>query len=411
MIDSTECGLMPQGCGTRKIAVLLVQYLAETSGSWQVLRNLMERLDPGQFRTVLVLPARRKMSGAVPAHVLVRYATIPRLRAKVGLGAHARVLGQGLASIVQLRRIIREEAIDIVHCNSLPNLFPALAAVSARVPLVWHVHELEFRPRFVFLGLCWLCRLFADRIVCVSFEVENLFGGSAKAVVIHNGVDLERFYMDRAPTRADSLQRLGLPPESFIVTQLGRIVPIKGVERFIELAEAFVAKKLPGFRSVRFVLVGGPIAGHEEYFNAMLDRIHSSPVRNQLIYVPTMDDPWEALAVTNVLVQSSVIAESFGLSLVEAMAMGKPVIASRAGGPAEIIRDGIDGFLVSPHDVERRADILTELFVDRVRLEHLGANALKRAQDAFSADRMARGFCALYRSLCPSSVEADSCTR
>jgi len=103
-----------------------------------------------------------------------------------------------------------------------------------------------------------------------------------------------------------------------------------------------------------------------------------------------------------------VVGESFGLNLVEAMAMGKPVIASEKGGPTEIVRDGIDGFLVSPYDVERRADILAELFRDRARLELLGRNARERACGAFSADRMTREFRCLYQSLRPPVVDIES---
>ncbi|MEK7205655.1 MAG: glycosyltransferase family 4 protein [candidate division NC10 bacterium] len=400
----------PGSRGSR-IAVLIVQYLAENSGSWQVLRNLLERLDPGEFRIVLVLPEKGEVGGTVPSHVAIRYSRIPRLRARGGFAYLAGLLFAGVRSILDLRRIIRHEGIDIVHCNSLPNVFAALAAVSTGRVLVWHVHELEFRPRVVFGALVWLCGRLADRIVCVSKGVRDLFGGSPKAVLIYNGIDVNRFRPDAASGGRDGYGWIGVRQDAFVVTQLGRIVPIKGVEWFIALAEAFVARQVSGVESVRFVLVGGLIAGHEEYFSAMLRRMDSSPARDHLIYVPALDDPLAILAATHVLVQSSVIAESFGRNLVEAMAMGKPVLASPMGGPAEIIRDGIDGFLVSPRDVQRRADILEELFRDRPRLARLGAAARGRAYGNFSADRMASDVCGLYRSLCASTAGVVSRAR
>ena len=393
---------------TAKITVLFVQYLAENSGSWQVLRTLITRLDPERFRILLVLPRKGEVEAAVSPYVRIHYVGIPRLRRSLSPGYLSRFLIGVIPAILALRRIIRKESIDIVHCNGLPNLFPAFAAVLSRVPLVWHVHELEFQPMAVFRALVWLCGKLADRIVCVSQGVVRLFAGSEKAVLIYNGVDVNHFRPDAISSRADRLRRIRGDKDGFVVTQLGRIVPIKGVEWFITLAEALVARKLSGSKNLRFLLVGGAIPGHEGYLKSMLSKIQSSPARDQLTYIPAVDDSREILAATDVLVQSSVVGESFGLNLVEAMAMGKPVIASEKGGPTEIVRDGIDGFLVSPYDVERRADILAELFRDRARLELLGRNARERACGAFSADRMTREFRCLYQSLRPPVVDIES---
>jgi glycosyltransferase involved in cell wall biosynthesis len=383
-----------------RIVVLFVLYLAENSGIWQVTRNLVATLDPKLFRRVLVSPRAWPMISTLPSDVRVRFAPIPRLSPHLRPRSIWRVLREAVPCVAALRRIIREERIDVVHCNGLPNIFVALAAVSADVPLVWHVHELEMRPRFAFRALCWLCRVLADRIACVSVGVQKLFGASRKALVIYNGIDVGKFSAEGQPASRALVQRLGLPPGAFVVTQLGRVVPLKGVEWFIALAEAFLARGAAGAECVRFLLVGDPIAGHERYFEAIRDRMRSSAVREHLVYLPALDDPRDLLALTDVLVQSSVIAESFGLNVVEAMSMGKPVIASDLGGPTEIIHDGVDGFLASPYDPERRAEILSTLVADRGRLARLGAAARERARERFSAERMAVEFQGLYQALC-----------
>lgn len=385
-----------------KIGLLVAQYLAENTGSWQVVKSLLQRLDPDTFRVILVLPESGDISKAIPSHVRVRYVAVPRLRARLGPAHQLRTLARGIAAAAQIRRIILEESIDVVHCNGLPNLFPALAAAVSKTPLVWHVHELEFSPRPVFGALVWLCGQLADRIVCVSEAVMGLFAGSRKTTLIYNGIDLEWF---QAPLRrSEGRRRLAVGDDAFVVAQLGRIVPIKGVEWFIALAEAFVAASGVAGSAVRFAVIGGPIAGHERYFEAIRERMLMSPARDRLIYLPAVDDPRDILAAVDVLVQSSVIAESFGLNLVEAMAMGMPVIASERGGPAEIIRNGVDGFLVSPRDVEQRATILAGLFADRAQLARIGASGRARARALFSADRMAAELTVLYRTLVGASV-------
>lgn len=386
-----------------KIGLLVAQYLAENTGSWRVVKSILQRLDPDTFRLVLLLPEPGDISKAIPSHVRVRYVSVPRLRARLGPTDQLRTLARGIAAAAQVRRIILEESIDVVHCHGLPNLFPAVAAAVSRTPLVWHVHELEFSPRPVFGALVWLCGRLADRIVCVSEAVMRLFAGSRKAMVIHNGIDLERFEADPV-RRSEGRRRLALDDDAFVVAQLGRIVPVKGVEWFIALAEAFVAASGAAGSAARFAVIGGPIAGHEGYFEAIRDRMRTSPARDRLIYLPAVDDPRDILAAVDVLVQSSVIAESFGLTLVEAMAMGAPVITSEHGGPAEIIRDGVDGFLVSPRDVERRAAILAGLFADHAQLVRMGASGRARARAVFSADRMADELAVLYRTLVAAPV-------
>lgn len=389
-----------QDQATGEITLLIVQYLAENSGSWHVIKNLINRLDARRFRVVLVLPRPAEITAGLPTHVLVRYVPIPWLRARITVPYLVHITREAVTCMLALRRLIREERIDIVHCNTLPNIFTAFAAVSACVPLIWHVHELEFRPHAAFRVLTWWCRALADRLVCVSKPVYRLFGGSQKAVLIHNGIDLERFVPVTPERCIEARRKLGLAEDAFVVTFLGRIVPIKGVEWFICLAEEFLRRKLPGAEMVKFLVVGGPIAGYEHYYRAMLLRMCSELCCGHVIYVPAVADTHEVLAATDVLVQCSLIAESFGLTLVEAMAMERPVIANGNGGPSDIVRDGIDGFLVPSTDIVKRANLLALLCSDRNYLRRLGKNAGERTRNLFDADRMAREFELLYQSVC-----------
>lgn len=199
MRDPKSRLMRPNERGDPRIALLLVQYIAENSGSWQVLRTLMGGLDPRRFRIALVLPCKGEVEATISPHIRIYYVRIPQFRRSISPSYLSGFLIGMISSGMALRRIIREESIDILHCNGLPNLFPALAAVSSGVPLVWHVHELEFQPTAVFRVLVWLCGKLADRIVCVSQGVVRLFAGSEKALLIYNGVDINHFQPMRFP--------------------------------------------------------------------------------------------------------------------------------------------------------------------------------------------------------------------
>ncbi len=375
-----------------KISLLVVLYVSENSGASKVVQTLINRLTDDHFRIVLVLPKKNEFALGFSSSINIHYVPIPRISFHVLFR-----LTDCITSFVKLRKIICEERIEVIHCNGLLNLVPALVARQLNVPLVWHIHELEVRPKPIFTVFLRLCQLLADRIICVSDSVANLFPKSSKVQVICNGVDDSYLKPVSAKDVLASRQKFGFSSDSFVVTILGRIVPIKGIEWFIRLAEEFISRKEYDVSKVKFLIVGGFIEGHESYLDAILKRLGNESLHGQVVYLGEMDDPKPILRATDVLVQCSIIAESFGLSLIEAMAMGKPVIASNSGGPVEIVDDEIDGFLVDPKDVCRRADILDLLYHDRERYRQMGNAARKKVIQRYGIDAMASKFSSMYQ--------------
>jgi glycosyltransferase involved in cell wall biosynthesis len=157
---------------------------------------------------------------------------------------------------------------------------------------------------------------------------------------------------------------------------VGRLAPWKGQDVFL----AAFARSFPAGGVERAVLVGAPLFGEEGY-EADLHRLAAElGIADRLEMTGFRDDVSAELARLDVLVHASVIPEPFGQAVVEGMAAGLPVIATEAGGPAEVITNGVDGLLVPPDDRAALAAALRRLSNDPDLRARLGAAARQRAR-------------------------------
>jgi glycosyltransferase involved in cell wall biosynthesis len=178
---------------------------------------------------------------------------------------------------------------------------------------------------------------------------------------------------------------------------VGRLQPWKGQEIFLRAAARIVEARA----DIRFMVVGGAILGWEGSYPDDLRRLAADlGIADRVHFAGHQADvhPWyDAL---DVVVHAS-FEEPFGLVLVEAMALGKPLVATNLGGPLEIVEDGTSGLLVPPGDPERLAEAVERILADRGLASTLSRGALKRA-NAFTEQRMAEGFADLLTTVIAS---------
>ncbi len=174
------------------------------------------------------------------------------------------------------------------------------------------------------------------------------------------------------------------------IGMVGRLAPWKGQHVFLDaFAEAF--RKGPE----RSVIVGAPLFGEDAYQARLRRSVEVLGLDGRVVFTGFSEDVWSVLADLDVLVHASVIPEPFGQVIVEAMAAGLPIIATNAGGPAEIIRDGVDGLLYPPGDSAALAARLRTLAGDAALRARLGAAARETAR-SFTPDTAAAGVMEVY---------------
>jgi len=305
-----------------------------------------------------------------------------------------------LTALAQLLRLIGRERPSIVHTHtSKAGFIGRLAAVIARVPAVihqphGHIFYGYYSPRrtAVFTALERQAARWTDRIITLTDRgsAEHLargIGRAAQYVAVPSGVPTADLRA-AAPPRAEARARLGLDPSAFVVVGLGRLIPIKGFDLLVRALPSVIAQ-IP---SARVVLVG---EGPER---AGLDAIAVSlGVADRLRMTGEIADVTTHLAAADVVAVPS-RNEGMGRVIVEAMALGLPVVAAAVGGIPDVVTDGECGRLVEPDDVDALAEALVEFGRDPVLRRKLGEAAEERAE-AFSTSVASEKLLAVYAAL------------
>ena len=302
----------------------------------------------------------------------------------------------------QVKRILQQEGADIVHVRSRAPAWIALpAANSLGIATVSTVHS-KFAPANIFKKIYNGKMLKADRVIAISHFVENeIFthygksGVAEKLSVIHRGVDLGMFdpkavNQQRIIAEAD---RLGLPDDKSIIMLPARATSWKGHEILIQ-ALAQLSDK-----DAILMLLGiedGPPAYAEKLLNMAVRYGLGGRVR---IGAGSRDMP-AALMLADVVAMPSIKPEPFGRVAIEALAMGRPVVAFRHGGAVESIDEGRTGWLADPLSVDSLAEALqTALSLTPRKRRALAKDARQQMTDQFSKDMMCERTLAVYKSL------------
>jgi glycosyltransferase involved in cell wall biosynthesis len=305
-----------------------------------------------------------------------------------------------VAAVGQLYRLFRRARPRIVHTHtSKAGFVGRLAAWLAGVPAVIHQpHGHIFygywsRPRTaMFVALERIAAHWTDTLVAltpreIEEHLERGIGRAAQYAVVPSGVPT-RALREAAPARAAARARLGLSAEAYVVAGVGRFVPIKGFDLLVAALAELVAR-VP---DAHVLLIGDGVerAALEAQAAALgvAGRLHISGAVTDVIGV---------LPAADVLAAPS-RNEGMGRVLVEAMALGLPVVGTRVGGIADVIVDGECGFVVPPEDPGALADALVELGLDVARRGKLADGARPRAE-AFSTTVAAGAMRALYDAL------------
>jgi len=260
--------------------------------------------------------------------------------------------------------------------------------------------------RHSFLGLNALKYRRADRIVAVSEAVKRVLVrdglDGTRITVIRDGIDVRR--IERAPERRAELRAaLDVPLDAPLVGNVAALAPHKG-QRYLVEAVPLLLKLVPAARVI--------IAGSGELREALEARARELKLGPALVFAG-FRPPEEVISLVkafDVFVFPSV-GEGLGSSLLEAMAAGTPIVATRAGGIPEIVEDGVTGLLVPPADPEALGLAIARLLRDRSLALRLAAAARIAVREHGSADRMVRETVDLYRDLVARDAPAASWAR
>jgi len=201
--------------------------------------------------------------------------------------------------------------------------------------------------------------------------------------LLYNGTPLRAVSADDA---AQARAELGIRDGEILFGVFGRLQRWKGQDVFVEAA-AEVARRVP---QARLAIVGGSVFGLEpEFLEGLRRRAAELGLGDRLIFTGFRKDVARLMAACDVVCHTTRVAEPFGMVVIEAMALGRPVIATRGGGPSEIIDPDVSGVLVPPEDPRALAAAMAALAEDAGRRQAIGARGAARVRESFTIDRMA----------------------
>ncbi|WP_032400397.1 glycosyltransferase [Rhodococcoides fascians] len=302
-------------------------------------------------------------------------------RGRVGPVTAVRAAGDLLQTGWKVGEKARQANVRVVVARSTKALLIGwVASRRARVPLVWSIHDHVSRKyfgRLTALLIRTLGRLLASGYIANSSStLETVWTGKKPTVVVPPGLVLTHTRQKSFLTARHS--------ELFDFVSVGRIAPWKGQDIFIR---AF-AKVFADNPNVRATIVGGPLFGEIDYETSLKSLVSGLGIEGSVTFTGHVDDVYPFLDSADVLVHCSVLPEPFGSVIIEGMATGCAVIATNAGGPAEVITAGVDGLLVPCGDEEALAATLKQLATDSDLCAKLIGNGLLRARD-FDIDVLA----------------------
>lgn len=399
-----------------KISILILDNTFTFGGAINSLCYLIRAIDPEKFAPILVTGqpieflkanfAETKWYHYVPKlpwvnnHIYKRIAAIPLFRVRL----FQKVLNLArfiywllfvtLPEALRYYYLGKKHHVALVHLNNIlgSQLAGIVAAKLLGIPCVAHLRDFEeVHPvtRF-YAGLI-------DHHVAISGAIKDnllqLGVPEDKITIVHDALDLKEFNAD---VGSDHLfKEFALTPDTPRYGIFGRVVDWKGIREFL-LAAHQVAAQVPDARGF---IVGGPSDGDEAYFREMQALAGELGLGNKIIFTGYRTDIPAMMKFMDIVVHASNRPEPFGMVVIEGMAMGKPVVATRAGGPLDIVKDGETGFFAEVGDVESLALSVIALLCQPNLCSMMGLAARLRVEQHFSSHLYAAKIEEIYLQL------------
>jgi len=308
-------------------------------------------------------------------------------------------------AIVRLARLLRAERPQIMHTHTAKagavGRFAALLAGDARPPIIvhtYHGHVLRgyFNPltTLAFRTLERWLATFTTKLIAVSPEVRDDLvrlgvAPAEKFAVIRLGIELGERVGGGDAVRSETRRRLGIGDDAYVVGWVGRMTAVKRTDDVLRAFRALLDQD-PG---AWLILVGdGPDRDHLERY------AHTLGVVRRCLFLGYQDDVAPFYEAIDALLLPSV-NEGTPVSVIEALAAERPAVATRVGGIPDVVRDGVDGFLVDVGDASALAERLAELARDPALRERMGREGRKHVLERYAVARLVDDVDRLYREL------------
>jgi glycosyltransferase involved in cell wall biosynthesis len=295
--------------------------------------------------------------------------------------------------VVKLAIHLKKSKFDIIHSHGyFANVFGRLAAILTMIPVrIAHVHTTNYNLSKRNITTEFVFSLFTKKIICISnsvkqFVEKDLGIDTKKTCLIYNGCRIND--SDKAKKKIDR-RSLGISKDDFVIITVASLVRHKGHQVLID-AVCILARS---YQNLRLLIVGdGPL---RDSLNTYVKALQLS---EKIIFTGEKENVFPLLKLADIFVLSSITREGLGMALIEAMAVGLPLIGSRLGGIPEIIKHGVNGFLFSQGNAEELAESIEKLIKNKEMAVNLGERGKEIFREKFTCQKMTKNIEQLYDS-------------
>ena len=380
------------------VRVAVLDHTAQLGGAELALLRLLDALaerEPGRFTVHVILlgdgPLVGRLEQAGHSVEVIRLADDLATRDRTSAGSSPltgiRDAVRTLPLAWRVARRLRQLDVDVVHTTSLKaDLIGVPAALLARRPLVWHVHDriaTDYLPTALVRLVRGLALRVPSHVVANSRATADTLPGVKPLTVVHPGLDADQYA--RAP-------RVEQPAGAVLVGMLGRISPTKG-QLVLVRAAPLVLRTHPG---VRFVIIGEASFGAEQYAEQVRAEVDRLGLTDRFLFTGFVRDPVVELDLLSVCVHGATVPEPFGQVVVEAMARGVPVVATRGGGVDEILDGQVLALTVPPGDADALAAAIVRTLADPETALARASRAWTVVRDSYGIGSTADGIAAVW---------------
>src|SRR5690554_51395 len=299
-----------------------------------------------------------------------------------GLINRIKVIKDAHRSLVSL---VKQKEVNHIYSNTTAVLVGAWVARELGVFHTWHIHEIIVQPKWLARSLGKIVGKYADSIIVVSRAVSHFwsrFITKKDLRVIYNGLDYSLYLNSEATLRKE----LSIPDDQLLIGMIGRISQWKGQGYFLDIAHQL----LKAHPKLAFVIAGDAFPGSEHLVTEMQQKIAALGLEDNVFTLGFRTDVPEIMAALDIFVLPSILPDPLPTVILEAMASGKPVVATSHGGAAEMVKDGQTGYVIPWDDASNAADRMLPLIQEKeLRLE-MGRKGRQRVLEHFSLESFRR---------------------
>lgn len=384
----------------KKVNILHIQVLPIMSGVQKAMLDILERLDRNKYNITILCNAKGELTEAAVKRN-ISFIILPELKREINPLFD-------IFAFIKLFKLIKENRFSLVHTHSSKSGFIGrLAARAAGAKCVVHTvqgfafHDYSSKLATLIIGLMErMAGLVTDRIIFVNqydrkIALKMKLAAAEKTVTIPNGIDLSQFSPDGTmPVPSDLV---GIEKSGGIVGMVARLWEQKSPQDFIRSIPFVVNVIL----DAKFLVIGD---GH---LKAELERLSRQlKVSDNVFFLGWRQDVKALLKMLDVFVLTS-LWEGLSVSILEAMASGKPVVATNIKGNNELVVDGETGYLVPPKRPEQVGERVLNLLMNRTLAQKMGLKGYQRVKENFSIQNTVGKINQLYDTLLVKNLNSS----